>query len=235
MDIKGFIEASFIDWDGKLSSVIFLSSCNFRCPFCHNVNLVLDPENLESIPIEYLKDQLQKQKTWIDGICITGGEPTLNEDLPELCSTLKNMGFLIKLDTNGTNPEILKKLITRKLVDYIAMDVKAPLTKDKYTKTTGVNIGKMLDKIKESIKLLNESNIDYEFRTTVVPTLHTEEDIKQICHSLIGCRKYILQKFDIGIGKSTIDPDFESKSISENEMQKFLKSAQEIIPNTKLR
>ncbi len=235
MDIKGFIEASFIDWDSKLSSVIFLPKCNFRCPFCHNVNLVLHSENLESIPIEFLKKQLKKQKSWIDGVCITGGEPTLHNDLPELCLFLKKMGFLVKLDTNGTNPTMLKNLITQRLIDYVAMDIKAPLTEEKYSKATGVKVGKMLNNIKESVRILKESSIDYEFRTTVVPTLHTEEDIKQICLSLKSCQKYVLQKFDASIGKSTIDPEFMSKSISEEDMQKFLVSAQEIIPNTKLK
>ena len=235
MDIKGFIDVSFVDWDGKLTSVIFLPNCNFRCPFCHNVNLVLNPEKLETIPISYLEDQLEQQKDWIDGICITGGEPTLHKDLPDLCFLLKKKGFQIKLDTNGTNPSMLMELIGRNLIDYVAMDIKAPLTDKKYSKATGVNTKKTLKNVKESIKLLIESNMDYEFRTTVVPTLHDKEDIKQICHSLKGCKKYILQKFDVSIGKTTISPDLISKSFSEEEMQNFLVSAQKIIPNTKLR
>jgi pyruvate formate lyase activating enzyme len=235
MNIKGFIDVSFVDWDGKLSSVIFLPNCNFRCPFCHNVNLVLDPKKLETIPIEHVEDQLKKQKDWIDGICITGGEPTIHTDLPVMCSRLKKMGFQIKLDTNGTNPSMLKELITKGFVDFIAMDIKAPLIEKKYSKATGVKTEKILKKVKESIKLLKESKIDYEFRTTVVPTLHNKEDIEQICRSLKNCRKYMLQKFDITIGKTTIDKEFESKSISEDEMQKFLVSAQKIIPNTKRR
>ena len=235
MDIKGFIDVSFVDWDTKIASVIFLPNCNFRCPFCHNVNLVLNSEKLETIPISYLEDQLEQQKEWIDGICITGGEPTLHKDLPELCSLLKKKGFLIKLDTNGTNPSMLWALITRKLVDYVAMDIKAPLTDKKYSKATCINTEKTLKNIKESIKLLMKSNIDYEFRTTVVPTLHDEEDIKQICNRLKGCKKYVLQKFDVSIGKTTLNPDFISKSFSDEEMQNFLVTAQKIIPNTKLR
>ncbi len=235
MEIKGFIEASFVDWAGKLCSVLFLSGCNFRCPFCHNVNLVLKPEKLDTISIKYLLNKLKKEKDWIDGICITGGEPTLHKGLLKLCSTLKNMGFLIKLDTNGTNPEILKKLIDQKLVDYIAMDIKAPLIEKKYSNAAGVKIEKNLDKIRQSIELLKKSNMDYEFRTTVVPTLHTEDDIKQICYTLKGCQKFFLQKFDVSLGKSTIDPKYASLLITEEEMQNFLKSAKEIIPHTKLR
>ena len=235
MNIKGFIDVSFVDWDGKLSSVIFLPNCNFRCPFCHNVNLVLNPKKLETIPIKYVEDQRKKQKDWIDGICITGGEPTIHKYLPVLCSRLKKMGFQIKLDTNGTNPSMLKELITKGFVDFIAMDIKAPLVEKKYSKATGVKTEKLLKKVKESIKLLKESKIDYEFRTTIVPTLHNKEDIEQICRSLKNCRKYMLQKFDITIGKITIDKEFESKSLSEDEMKKFLVSAQKIIPNTKRR
>jgi len=235
LDVKGFVDFSFVDWDGKISSVIFLPNCNFRCPFCHNVNLVLNPEKLETIPFEYIENQLKKQKGWIDGVCITGGEPTLHSSLPELCSRIKNMGFLVKLDTNGTNPNMLKEIIDRKLLDYVAMDIKAPLTVKKYSKATGVNAESLLENVKESIRLLLESSIDYEFRTTVVPTMHDLDDLKQVSRSLKGCKKYVLQKFDVSIGKTVVDPDLLSKSLSEEEMQKFLTAAQEINPNAKRR
>ncbi len=235
MEIKGFIDVSFVDWDGKISSVIFLPNCNFRCPFCHNANLVLHPEKLETIPFEYVEDQLKKQKSWIDGVCITGGEPTLHSDLPELCSRLKKMGFLVKVDTNGTNPTMLREVVDRGLVDYVAMDIKAPLTGKKYSRATCVKADELVEKVKESIKILLGSSMDYEFRTTVVPTLHAEDDIKQICLNLRGCRKYVLQRFDVSVGKTTIDPDFMAKSLAEEEMQKFLKVAQKFIPDTKVR
>ena len=199
------------------------------------MNLVLNPEKLETIPFEHIEDQLKKQKGWTDGVCITGGEPTLHSSLPELCSRIKKNGFLVKLDTNGTNPIMLKELMDRKLVDYVAMDIKAPLTVEKYSKATGVNAENLLESVKESIRLLMESSMDYEFRTTVVPTIHDLEDIEQICRSLKGCRKYVLQKFDVSIGKTVLDPDFMSKSLNEEEMQKFLTAAQEVIPNTKHR
>jgi pyruvate formate lyase activating enzyme len=235
LNLKGFLDVSFVDWDGKVCSVIFLSQCNFRCSFCHNVNLVLFPEKLETIPFEIIEKNLKRQKDWIDGVCITGGEPTLHSSLPELCSKLKKMGFLVKLDTNGTNPTTIKELIDRKLVDYIAMDVKAPITLEKYSKATNVNTEKLLEKVKKSIQILIESNIDYEFRTTVVPILHTLDDIKQICQSLQGCKKYVLQEFDVGIGQEIINPKLKSKSFSEKEMQAFLNVAQSLIPNTKQR
>jgi pyruvate formate lyase activating enzyme len=235
MDVKGFIDSSFVDWDGKVSSVVFLPYCNFRCPFCHNVNLVLNPEKIETIPLEWILDQLERQKDWIDGVCITGGEPTLHSGLPELCSKIKKLGFQVKLDTNGTNPEMLKALIDQRLVDYVAMDVKAPLTPEKYSKATGVNTEQLLTKVQESIKLLIDSKLDYEFRTTVVPTIHTQEDIQQICQSITGCEKYVLQKFDVTIGNEVIDKDLLSKSISEEEMDKLLAVAQKYVPNAKRR
>jgi pyruvate formate lyase activating enzyme len=236
MDIKGFIDVSFVDWDGKISSVIFLPRCNFCCPFCHNLNLVFNPEKMDTIPFEYVENQLERQRGWIDGVCITGGEPTLHSDLPELCSRLKKMGFLVKLDSNGTTPSMLKKLMANGLIDYVAMDIKAPLTAEKYSKASGVKAEKLLEKVKESIKTLLESSIDYEFRTTVVPRLHEKEDIEQICRSLVGCRKYVLQKFDVSLGKETINPEFmKLKPFTDEEMQKFLVAAQKLIPNAKLR
>jgi pyruvate formate lyase activating enzyme len=236
MEIKGFIDVSFVDWDGKISSVIFLPNCNFRCPFCHNLNLVFNPEKMDTIPFGYVEDQLNRQRGWTDGVCITGGEPTLHSDLPELCSRLKKMGFLVKVDSNGTNPSMLKKLMKNGLIDYVAMDVKAPLTVKKYSVATGVNAERLLENVKESINLLMTSNMDYEFRTTVVPRLHGKEDIERICRSLVGCRKYVLQKFDVSLGKETINPEFiKLKPFTDEEMQKFLAAAQKIIPNAKLR
>ena len=235
MDVKGFVEVSFVDWDGEISSVIFLPNCNFRCPFCHNVNLVLRPEKLDTIPFEYIETQLVRNRGWVDGVCITGGEPTLHDGLPELCAKIKEMGFLVKLDTNGTNPSMLKELVDRKLVDYVAMDIKAPLTEKKYSKATGVKSENLLENVKESVKVLMESKIDYEFRTTVVPSIHSADDIKQMCLSLVGCRKYVLQKFEVGIGKTVIDPNLTSKSLSDEKMQQFLAVAQKHISNAKLR
>ncbi len=236
MEIKGFIDVSFVDWDGKISSVLFLPNCNFRCPFCHNLNLVFNPEKLDTISFEYVEKQLNRQKGWIDGVCITGGEPTLHNDLTQLCSRLRKMGFPVKVDTNGTNPSMLKKLMKNDLTNYIAMDVKAPLTEEKYSKASGVKTKKMLDRVKESIEILLASNMDYEFRTTIVPQLHERDDIKQICRRLMGCKKYVLQKFDVSLGKKTINPEFTKlKPLTDDEMQKFLKEAQEVIPNTKLR
>jgi pyruvate formate lyase activating enzyme len=142
---------------------------------------------------------------------------------------------MVKLDTNGTNPAILEELVNQNLVDFVAMDIKAPLTKEKYSIATGVNVEKLLENVKNSVQFLMESGIDYEFRTTVVPLIHSLDDIKQICRSLKDCRKYVLQKFDVGIGKIVLDPEFMSKSLSEEELKDFLAAAQEVIPYTKCR
>lgn len=236
MEIRGFIDLSLSDWDGKLCSVIFLPGCNLRCPFCYNSTLVLHPETVETVPFLAVEDYLGKQRSWIDGVCITGGEPMIHKDLPELCSKLKETGFLVKVDTNGTYPKMVKTLMENGLVDYIALDIKAPLTVEKYSKATGANVEKLLEKVDESIKMLLGSNMDYEFRTTVVPTLHEEQDLREICDSVKGCKKYVLQKFDVSFGKKTMDPDFSKlKSFSDEKMKNFLAIAQALLPNVRLR
>jgi pyruvate formate lyase activating enzyme len=191
---------------------------------------------VETVPFERVEDYLKKQKDWIDGVCITGGEPMLHDDLPDICSKLKEMGFLVKVDTNGTNPMMVKELMDRGLIDYIAVDIKAPLTVEKYSKATGINAEKLLGKVKETVKILLRSEMDYEFRTTVVPTLHEGEDIMEICDGIKGCRKYVLQKFDVSLGKTTIDPEFSKlKPFTDEEMKTFLTIAQESLSSVKLR
>jgi pyruvate formate lyase activating enzyme len=236
MEIKGAIDFSLADWDGKISSVFFLPNCNFRCPFCHNSPLVLHPEREETIPFKRVEDYLKKQRGWIDGVCITGGEPTLHSDLPDLCSKLKEMGFLVKVDTNGTNPLIVKELMAGELIDYVAVDIKAPLTVKKYSKAAGINAEKLLGKVKETVRILLGSKMDYEFRTTLVPTLHEKEDMKEMCEGIKGCKKYVLQKFAVSLGKTTLDPAFSKlKPFTNEEMSMFLATAQKSFTNVKLR
>jgi pyruvate formate lyase activating enzyme len=234
MEIKGFIGASLVDWDGKVSSVIFLPGCNMRCPFCYNIKLVLNPKEMPTVPFEEIQNYLKKHEDWIDGVVITGGEPTIQEDLPILCEEIRKMGFSVKLDTNGTNPAMIRKLLGKGLIDYVAMDVKAPLTEDIYSKASGVNINALLNNIEETIKTLLESGVEYEFRTTLVPTLHETYDIEKICEKIKGCRKYALQNFRVDV--ETIDPNFQNlKPFSEAEVEHLLKTAKSLIPNTVLR
>jgi pyruvate formate lyase activating enzyme len=234
LDIKGFVDISLVDWDGKVSSVIFLPYCNLRCPFCQNAKLVLYPEELPTISFEEIEGRLVRIKNWIDGVVITGGEPTLHKDLPILCKKLKDLKFKVKLDTNGTNPETLRMLIEKRLVDYIAMDIKAPLNEQKYAEVTGTTNRSLFEKILGSMKILQRGTIKYEFRTTVVPFIHTEQDIKEICKVLRECKRFVIQNFRPG--KETIDPKFQKvKPFSRAELENFVRIAREYVPKVVLR
>jgi pyruvate formate lyase activating enzyme len=192
MEIKGFIETSLIDWDGKMVSVIFLPGCNFRCPFCHNHQLWKEPQKLETIPWQRLDEFFKSKRGWIDGVVITGGEPTIHGDLPLLLLALKDLGLEIKIDTNGANPELLSYLMDKKLTDYVAMDLKAPLD-ETYSQATGIEAD--LAAVRRSIAMLLEGGVPYEFRTTVVPVYHSLQNIKQMGKSIKGARKWVLQQF----------------------------------------
>jgi len=234
MEIKGFIGVSLIDWDGKVSSVIFLPSCNMRCPFCYNTKLVLQSSQMPTIPVENILGYLKKNTGWIDGVVVTGGEPTIHEDLPTLCQEIKKLDFLVKLDTNGTNPKMMRELIDRGLVDYIAMDVKAPFREEKYSKASGANATALLPKIEQTTQTLLYGRVEYEFRTTLVPTIHQISDIREICEKIKGCKKYALQNFRADT--ETIDPNFQKlKPFSKIEIDRFFQKARALIPNTILR
>lgn len=173
--IKGFLETSFIDWPGKLCAILFVGGCNFRCPFCHNHPLVLAPEGMETIPFSEIMGRLAARKNWLAGVCISGGEPTLSPGLPAMIARLKAEGWAIKLDTNGSRPKVLARLLADKLLDMVAMDVKTVLLQDKYERCAGGPVD--LGAIQKSIDLLSYSDIPHEFRMTIAPSLHTEEDI----------------------------------------------------------
>jgi len=202
--IKGFIQTSLIDYPGKIASIVFFPRCNFSCPFCFNPEMVRDSEELREINPEEVFDYIESQKKWIDGVCLTGGEPTLQEGLTEFISEIKRRGFLVKLDTNGSNPEMLKKLIDKKLLDYVAMDIKAPLEKYEDVACCKVN----LENIQKSVELIKNSGIEYEFRTTVVPEQLDRDDIKKIGDWLDGSKKYFLQQFR---PEKTLDKSFRGK------------------------
>lgn len=191
--IKGFIENSLIEWEGKIASIIFLPTCNFRCPYCHAPHLVQTHNELESIPVDVIIDKIRQNIDWLDGVVVTGGEPTSHRNLDALLKLLKDTGIGVRLDTNGTNPEILQHLITRNLVDCIAMDIKAPLLKEKYEQISGVSCN--IEEIKESIRIIMGSGIEYEFRTTVCPTQLDGNDIEDIARSIKGAKRYIIQSF----------------------------------------
>jgi pyruvate formate lyase activating enzyme len=195
MEIKGFMESSFVDWDGEIASLVFTPGCNMRCPYCYNHELVLQPGSYENVPKEYVFSYLDEHSDFIDGVVIVGGEPTVHSDLPDFCRALKERGLKVKLDTNGSRPTVLKQLLREGLVDYVAMDVKAPLNAEKYSRLAGIAMNGELEGVRKSIALLKGSDIDYEFRTTYVPTMHRPGDIEEIARELKGARRYVLQKF----------------------------------------
>src|SRR5690554_5488754 len=169
MKIIGFQKTSLIDYPGKIVSIIFTQGCNFKCPYCHNSDLIFfQSVNNEYFPHDYIFSFLKKRKGLIDGVSITGGEPTLQPDLYNFIVKIKDINLNIKLDTNGSNPELIKSLIDDKLIDYIAMDIKGPLDKYECIIDNKINT----DKIIKSISLIKNSKVDYEFRTTVVPGIH---------------------------------------------------------------
>lgn len=189
MNIGGFQRSSLIDYPGKISAIIFTQGCNFRCPYCHNPELV-DPELFaEPLKVEDIFAHLNSRRGLLDAVVISGGEPTLQTDIGELLRAIKKMGFFVKLDTNGSNPGVIKSLIAEDLIDYIAMDIKAPF--ERYHDVVKLNID--VTKIKESIEIIMNSPLDYEFRTIVVKNLLSESDIISIAHSIKGARKYVLQ------------------------------------------
>jgi len=213
MKIKGLQKQTVLDYPGKLACTVFTFGCNFRCGFCHNPELVIDDGRPEIKQEEFL-EFLKNRKEFLDGVCITGGEPTLNKELPEFIAKIKELGFLVKLDTNGTNPEMLKELIDKKLVDYVAMDIKAPL--EFYEKITNSKVNK--GNIKKSIDLIRKMK-DYEFRITVVPGLFNEEYAKMIGEWLKGSKRFYIQQFR---GIKTLDKSFVGKkSFSKEELTKF--------------
>jgi pyruvate formate lyase activating enzyme len=203
--IKGFIETSFVDWPGKICSVIFLSHCNFRCRYCHNAELVLRHEALKNIEFDGIMDYLESQKGWIDGVCVSGGEPTLYSGLPELLDAIKADGFLAKLDTNGSNPQILKALIDKGLVDFVAMDVKASLNETSYCAIT--QAADMLVSVKKSIRIIIDSGIDHEFRCTVLPSYHNPDAIVEMARELNGAHRLRIQNFN---PDHTLDPSLKT-------------------------
>jgi len=200
MIIGGFQKLTLIDYPGKIATTVFTLGCSFRCPFCHNPELVnLRLAHNEESEKEFFAF-LRKRKGKLDGVCITGGEPTIQPDLIDFIKKIKKLGFLVKLDSNGTRPDVLKKVIDAKLVDFIAMDIKNQ--PKKYLKTAGIvetrHASSMLDRIKLSVGLIMSSGIPYEFRTTVVPGIHTEKDFEEIAKWIKGAKAYYLQEYREG-------------------------------------
>ena len=226
--IHGFNKLTLLDYPGRLACTIFLGKCNFQCPFCHNAGLVLSPEREPVIPVEEVMSTLKKRKGILDGVCITGGEPTINAGLPELIDKIKELGYSVKLDTNGSNPAMLKSLVEQKKIDYVAMDIKN--SPQKYGVTTGV-AQVNLDAVCESVEFLKSGVVDYEFRTTVVKELHKKEDFRIIGNWLSGSKRYFLQAYKES--ENVIHPGFSC--YAKEQLENFREILLEEIPQVEIR
>lgn len=229
MLISGFQKSSMIDYPEKISAIIFTQGCNFKCPYCHNpeLNQLNNRETEFSVSrvVEFLKSRVGK----LDGVVITGGEPTLHKDLPGLINTIRDFGFLVKLDSNGTNYDMLEKLVLDKKVDYVAMDIKAPL--EKYNEVVCSNVP--LENVKKSIELLKSDKVDYEFRTTVVKSQLYAEDFVKIGKLIEGSKKYYLQKF---LPTKTLDKNYlEQETYTTEEFAPIIQNLKQYIEKVELR
>ena len=226
MNIAGIQKLSLLDYPGKVACTVFISGCNLRCPYCHNAELISPGYTGEKISRTGLMTFLESRVGKLDGVCISGGEPTLWQELPELIEEIRKKGFFVKLDTNGTNPAMLKGLMEKELIDYAAMDIKNSRTR--YDETCGA---KVLPQAEQSVRLLMNGNVDYEFRTTVCKPLHTLDDMKDIGLWLKGAKRYFIQQF---VDSGNI-PVKRLKPFSTEEIKQLKNAVLPYIPNTRIR
>lgn len=228
MNICGYQKTTLLDYPGHVAATFFTGGCNFRCPFCHNSDLLLKPDSTSLISEEEIFSFLKKRKNVLSGICITGGEPTLQPDLKDFIIKVRALGYKIKLDTNGYRPEVIASLLKDNLLDYIAMDIKSGFSN--YTNVSGVpNLD--IHKIKESISIIENSSIDYEFRTTVVNELHSEQDFYEISKMISPNSPYFIQSFkDSG---NILTPGLTS--CDTETLNQFLSIVKDKLPNSQLR
>lgn len=227
MQINGLNKTTLLDYPGHVAATVFTGGCNFRCPFCHNGDLAWKPWEQPLIAEEEVLNFLQKRKGILEGVCITGGEPTLQKNLEPFIRKVKELGYLVKLDTNGYRPDILWRLLQEDLLDYVAMDIKS--SKGGYQKASGIqNLD--LSNIEESVAILKSSNILYEFRTTVVKGLHTEDDFEGIGAWIEGSAAYYLQSYR---DNTILDNNFTS--FNKKSMENFMKISSKYIEQVSLR
>ena len=216
MKISGVIKTSLIDYPGFLTTTIFTQGCNFKCPYCHNPELIPEEsENEEYMELNYFWKFLQDRNELIDAVTITGGEPTLQADIVEFISGIKARGFKVKLDTNGSNPKVVKNLLTNKLIDYIALDIKSSLENYNWFSEDEATA----DRVRETIKIIKNADIEHEFRTTVVPGLHDKKEMKKIGNLVDEDDKYVVQNFKPA---KTYNNKYENKKrFSDERLQEF--------------
>ena len=228
MKIYGLNKTTLLDYPGKVAATIFLGGCNFRCPFCQNSSLVLNPSAQPEIPVKEVLSFLKKRKGILDGVCITGGEPTLSPDLPELLQEIRTLGYPIKLDTNGTHPALLKTLTEQNMIQMTAVDIKA--CPDNYPALCGL-VHPELDAVKETVEFLKNGTLDYEFRTTVIRELHSKKDFIEIGQWLTGAKAYYLQAYRDS--EEVLQPGFSS--YTRKELEHFREILKRTIPLVELR
>lgn len=228
MKILGFEKMSLVDFDGLVSATLFTGGCNFKCGFCHNSPLVSSYKDLPEIPQDDILAYLKKRQGILDGVCVSGGEPTLNNDLPEFIEKIKNLGYKVKLDTNGTNPDMVKQLFNDGLVDYFAMDVKND--KKAYAKIIGFDAFDTA-KVEKTVEFFLTAPVKYEFRTTLVNEFHTKENMINIGKWIKGADKYFLQKFKEN--ENCIEQGFSP--VEEEKAKEFIEILTPYIPTIKLR
>ena len=235
MNIKGIANLSLVDWDGEVCATLFLGGCNFRCGWCQNSSLVVDEQKIDPISQDEILQHIEGLGNYISGICITGGEPTIY-DLEPLCRSIKNLGLKIKLDTNGCHAWNAEALLNEGLIDYVALDIKAPLTIKDYSKATGIPVTlDTLSTIMQFIQFLKSSNFKYEFRTTVVPTIHNKRSIEQICrYAIAGAPKYVIQNF--WNSATLINPKlFDVKPFTQSKLEEYAQIARKYVKEVKIR
>lgn len=228
MQIYGFNKTTLLDYPGHVAATLFTGGCNFCCPFCQNGDLVLRASSIPSIPEEEIFRVLQKRRGILTGVCVTGGEPTLQPQLADFLARIKELGYLVKLDTNGYRPDVLRSLHEKGLLDYIAMDIKS--SPQNYAAVAGTDHLDM-DRIDASVRFIRGCGLPYEFRTTVVRPLHTAEDFRQIGQWLQGCDAYFLQSYEESAG--VISPVFSA--YEKEELEEFLHILRPFISNVSLR
>ncbi|MCR5521980.1 MAG: anaerobic ribonucleoside-triphosphate reductase activating protein [Lachnospiraceae bacterium] len=227
--IYGYTQLTLLDYPGKLASTVFVGGCNYRCPYCHNADLVAGTSNLPLIPESSILRHILKRKNALEGVCITGGEPTLYNDLPQLIGKIKDIGLLVKLDTNGTNPAMVKYLHEQGLIDYVAMDIKA--APSNYPLAVGLGEVSMSE-VFETVEFLLKGKVDYEFRTTVVEGIHTLEDFEKIGKWISGAKRYFLQTYKKS-DKQFLYDGLETPS--KEKMTRILDVCRKHVPSTVIR
>lgn len=222
MTFKGWQKTSLVEYPNRISTVLFCGGCNLRCPFCYNTDLVLRPSSIPDLHSKDVLAELEAERTLREAVVVTGGEPTLQEELPTFFRCVKELGYLAGLETNGTRPGKLEALLREGVLDFVAMDVKAPLDAPRYAAACGVKDEELVRGVRQSIRIILESDVEYELRTTVVPEVHKPEDILTLGKQIRGARRYVIQQF---VPEKTLDSRLQgSQAFSRESLEELRQS-----------